>query len=235
MLAGSDGVYSVDEWSTTRRARELAAVYSDPTDESYRRTIQSRPDKVDLTHRLCQAIDFSKVRTIGEIGGAPYMQARQIVEAYPALKYLATDQDSASNNLLSQVPMLGKLDIRTFNVKRDDLSLLDDCDWLITFAVDYALEDNDIMRLLEYVHDRRKTWLMLSVSIADLPRYLRLRLGFLYRQLIGRPQRFHGWERSMGWFATTCETLGLRLEDKGRIGAYRVLLMSPQDTNVDER
>lgn len=226
-LAGSDGVYSVSEWSTTRRAQELADTYRDSTDENYKKTIQSRPDKVLLTNAICKTLDFGSVKSVGEIGGVPYMQARQIVEKYPSLKYLATDQDAASNDVLARVPMLSKLNIQTFDAKQGDLSLFDDCDWIITFAVDYALDDEDIMRLLGYLRDKRKTWLLFSVSIAGLPRYLRLRAGFLQRALIGRPQRFHGWERSIGWFSSACDSFGLHLEDRGKIGGYRLLWISP--------
>jgi hypothetical protein len=225
-LAGTDGVYSTREWSTARRALELADIYRAPTDEHYRGVIRARPDKTALVSALFKELDFSSVGAIGEIGGAPYIQAHQITEKFPSLRYLATDQDEASNAVLSRVPMLSRLDIRNFNVKTDDPAIFDECDWLITFAVDYALSDEELARLLTYVRNKRKSWALLSVSIANLPKYLRLRAGFLQRKLTGTPQRFHGWSRSIDWYHAICRSTGVRLEVRGDFDGYRLLWIS---------
>jgi hypothetical protein len=226
VLTGSDGVFSATEWGRTRQAKELAVVYRESSDENYRKVIAARPDKTELTKRLCRVLDFNAVHCVGEIGGAPYIQAQQIVGAHPGLRYLATDQDAGSNAVLSRVPMLRALEISTFDVKRDDLSHFDDAQWLITFAVDYALEDEDIVRVLHYLRKKKKSWALLSVSILDPPRYLRLHAGSAYRVLTGRKQRFHGWERSVDWFRAACEPLGLKLEDRGKLHGYHLLWIS---------
>jgi hypothetical protein len=220
---GGDGVYSVAEWGAARRAAELAELYDEPTDDNYRNVLNRNPEKVEAARQVCQHLDFDTIRSIGEMGGAPYIQALEIASTFPNLRYLATDHDEESNGVLARVPLLSGLTIRTFSATDGDLSIFDECDWLISFAVDYALTDDALMRILKYVRDTGKIWALFSVSIIGVAKYLRLHAGFAQRRLRRIPQRFHGWSRSVDWYREAARSAGLRLDSRGQIGPYELL------------
>ncbi len=226
-LMNSDGIYSPHDWSSTRRSAELAAVYKSPTDENYQIAVTARPDKVKLTKALCDVIDFSKYSDVGEIGGAPYIQASLIKTTARHLNYIATDHDAQTNSVLQKVPMLRSLEIKTFSARSGDYTMFDTCQLILSFAVDYALTDNDIARLLAYLSSSGKSWAMLSVSVADFPRFVRLKLGFVWRTLLRRPQRFHGWARSVDYYRRAARNAGMTVREREPIGGYRFLWFSP--------
>ena len=224
--SGRDGVLRSSDWSADRRAHQLAAVYRQPTDRAYAAVIAGEPMKADAATALCRALDFRSIASVGEIGGAPYIQAVSILSAFPHLRYIGTDFDGPSNEALAKVPMLAPVTIRTLDVIGGDLAVFDPCDWLVSFAVEYALPDDTIMRLLSYVHSERKSWALLTPNVIGVPQYVRLRAGYLKRLILRTPQRCHGWARSYDWFAAACARTSLTLRYRGRCGAYRLLWIS---------
>jgi hypothetical protein len=220
-------VFAATEWGESRRVHALKDVYREPNDSNFLKMLTDNQEKVAAATLLEQSLEFWKIKAIGEIGGAPYLQAFQITRDYPHLNWLATDQDADTNRALSNVPLLSRLRIKTFDAKGGDLSIFDECDWLISFAVDYALKDEEIIRIFNYLKQNRKPWALLSVSVIDFLRYLRLHAGFLKREVFGEPQRFHGWARSVGWYRDAARAAGLSVHDRGKVGSYRLLWIFP--------
>tara|TARA_B100001564_G_scaffold353681_1_gene363048 strand:+ start:376 stop:1155 length:780 start_codon:yes stop_codon:yes gene_type:complete len=208
-VIGRDGVYSFKEWHKTRKANDK--LFSLPSDRNYRKSSYLEFKKVTSASNLCKNFDFSGFKKLGDIGGVPFYQALVISDFYPNLQMLLTDYDHDSCELLKSVSYFSSFKIQSFNAKEDNYNLFKECDILTCWGVDYALDDQDILKLFNYIKEKNKTLLIATIDvdynygvyitkqIIKIKRIIKTLINLVVRKNIGK-HRFHGRLRNAKYF-----------------------------------
>ena len=81
------------------------------------------------------------------------------------LRFLLTDFDKMSCQSLRKLERFSNFEINFFDAKLDEYKMFQDCDLLTMWAVDYALDDCDLLRLFKYIKETNKTLLLASMDV----------------------------------------------------------------------
>jgi hypothetical protein len=232
-VASGIGVETAEDWSNVRR-KGWAALGTDGThlanDENYIRHILGA-ESINLIGvlSLMKVFDFGRYRSIFEIGCGDMAQAYVIHQLYPKIRYLATDLDPHVIEHCSQLQVLAGVEKRTLNVLSiaDDRAPFEGFDLLMSWGMEYALDDSQLIQLFRMVKRTRISYLMCSASTIGLIQYARQRLRDRKLQaLVGeRKLRMNGWRRSIGRFRALSREAGLDMQTLGRFGYHFCMLL----------
>lgn len=227
---GGNGVYSAEEWARVRGATD--SLFLKPTEVNYRRSTYPELSKLSSAYNLCRLYDFTQFKRLGDIGGCPFYQATVIFDLNPHLDGLLSDLDRASCELLKVLPRFENYRIIAFDVKSEDLSAFDSCDVLTMWAVDYALDDVDIIQIFKYVNANSKTLLLASIECERLSLVIRNLIPYVVvttaKRLFGREYktRMHGMLRTERYFKRLAEISDVKIRTVLSDGKYRIFEVS---------
>ncbi len=215
-----EGVFKVEDWSIARQ-RDLP--WND--DESYLRYIFGREGiNVIGAIALAQAFDFGRYRSIWEIGCGDMSQAYIIHRLHPGIRYVATDLDPWVIDRCAQLSILGGIEKKVLNVLSMPAgqAAFAGFDLLMSWGMEYALDDQQFLSLLATVRDYRVPYLMCSATTTGLGKYLRylLRMPRRARLIKQRQVRLTGWERSPLHFYRLARRARLHMTVIGRFGYH---------------
>lgn len=235
VVSRGEGVYTAEDWSITRQ-KGLASFGTDGTqfdsDDNYLRYIFG-PEAMNVIGALSlsKSFDFSAYRSIYEIGCGDMAQAYVIHRLYPQIRYVATDLDPYVIQRCSRLSCLSGIEKYSLDV----LSVASDAvpfagfELLMSWGMEYALDDGQLLRLMQLAADKRVPYLMCSATATGLGKYLRYLLNTPKRRRLLRERRirFSGWERSLLRFRALSRKGGLRMQPLGRFGYHFCMLFSP--------
>lgn len=232
-LVSGDGIYSADDWGRTRAMG--AAVYGtdgtqyDSDHEWLGYVFSVERGKVLAALSLADAVDFTQYASVFEIGCGDMPQAFVLKNAFRHLRYRATDFDATTIEKCARLPILSDIDKGVFDVSHDDPRALDGFELLLSWAIEYALDDATLLRILRAAKDRRMPYVMCSVSIAGcLDQIAYVKASWRRERLLAAKKiRMHGWSRSVRWFASLAKTADMKLQILGRHGSYFCLQFIP--------
>jgi len=236
-VASGEGVYTSEEWGATRRTSE--AYMSDPTsDAAYRRSIYWHYQKLCSAVEFTDRTDLSGFKKLGDIGGAPFVQALVILDRNPSMTAWLTDYDTASIAALRQTPIFAEYELGVFDAREGDLSRFDDCDLITMWGVDYALSDQELGRIVAYCARKGKKLVIgavrVSRRVAIRTRLRQSALGRSFYQFVRRraprPVRLHGVLRSDAYLRNLIALHGGRVSQAHRVGDYNILLSGDTQT-----
>ena len=204
------GVYKHHEWNETRQKN--CNFYSAPSVENYLRMIFKDSLKISAATILNDCFDFSKYAIIGDIGGVPFSQAWVINKLNPDLKFILTDYDINSIKIHSKFPPMENSKLDALDIKTHNFHQLQKCDLLMMWNVDYALDDEDLIRIFEYCKLQGVPLLMASLkfqrlSAIGIARLLRNKLAFIF----GRARK-HGVLRNELYLKELCKQSNVTIE-----------------------
>ena len=219
------GVYSEEEW---RSARLEVEFLNSPSSESFQSLFQSNVHQIRSTQRLLQKFDFGGVSKIGDIGGFPFRQLIVILEEFPKIESVATEFDSKtvtefsrhfknlktiilkfpdnSERYIEPTELNARIDFLPWDAISGRLDVFSSCDVLTAWGVDYALEDESLLRLFSYIREKNKVLILASINRLPWSFFLNqmIKQNHFLRLLTFRDTslkyRRHGFFRSQSYF-----------------------------------
>lgn len=229
-LVDGAGVYSAGDWSHTRR-RGSARYGTDGTQydsdaqfEEYIGRVERA--KIESVVSLLEAFDFGRFPRIFELGCGDMIQAQRITRRCPEVAYVASDFDPYVIERCDALPMLSGIRKRVFDVLTDPHDAFAEADLLLSWGLDAALEDAQLIALLESVRRLRVPYLMCSPTVIGPLVFAHQWSASAAREkrLAGRSLRMHGWARSVAYFRKLARLSGVRVRTVGRHGLYTCLM-----------
>jgi SAM-dependent methyltransferase len=232
-VAAGAGVETAADWSNTRR-KGRAAFGTDGTsldnDDNYIRYILG-VESINLIGLLAlnRMVDLGRYRSIFEIGCGDMAQAYAIHRLFPGTKYVATDLDPYVIESCSRLHSLDGIEKRVLNVLAfsDEEIPFEGFDLLMSWGMEYALDDAQLLRLFQMVERTGVPYLMCSASTIGVMEYARfwMRLGKIKRAVDLRQLRMTGWRRSVGRFRALARRARLDCQVLGRFGYHFCMLL----------
>jgi hypothetical protein len=199
----------------------------DPSEHGYRLTVYNDLDKTVCAQTLVRQFDFGPFRRLGDIGGVPFLQARVILDHHPHLGATLTDYDGGSVAVLEKMGIFASDQPRLFaqlDLEKGDLSVIDGCDILTMWAVDYALSDAALINLFRHVARSGASLLLAAIHASPARVAIQNFKSLIYRT-VGEARmrrRFHGWLRSDAYLDGLAARAGCRTRACLRVGRYSV-------------
>lgn len=213
ILTDGAGVYSPEEWT---KARSLgyrdAGINSSELDsnESYLSRIFTKHSRNTLAAlRLIKAFDFQSYDSILELGCGEMIQAFVIKSAYPHIRYTATDFDPFIIDKCSKLRILDGLEKDVLDVAILSAGMLADFDLLISWEMNYALDDDRLLAILRSAKEANIPYLACDTQYIGLIKYCVRKLknligqpsGFYYQRMADEGKmRMHGRQISIGYY-----------------------------------
>lgn len=168
VVGAGEGVFTAEDWTRTRQ-RGLASLGTDGTqfdsNEKYLRYILGTEGiNVIGAIALAQAYDFSPYRSIYEIGCGDMAQAYVLHRLYPEVRYVATDLDPYVIERCSRLSVLDGIQKGVVDVLsvQDGTPPFAGFDLLMSWGMEYALDDEQLLRLMRMARESRVPYLMCS-------------------------------------------------------------------------
>lgn len=226
-VSRGEGVYKADDWSIARQ-RDMPW----DSDETYLQHIfGSEGMNVIAPISLARIFDFSRYRSIWEIGCGDMPQAYVIHRLYPRIRYVATDLDPWVIDRCSRLRVLEGIDKRVLDVLAISETEVPfaGSELLVSWGMEYALDDAQFLRLLGMARRHRVPYLMCSATTIGLGKYLRylVQTPKRARLIKQRKIRLTGWERSLLHFYRLARRAQLHMEVLGRHGHHFCALFEP--------
>lgn len=234
-VAGGNGVYTAEDWTRTR-SRGLPSRGTDGSqfedDDAYLRYVFSieTPNVIGAL-TLARGFDFARYRSIFELGAGDMAQAFVLHRLYPRIRYIATDLDPYIVERCERLRLLagiGKqvLDVRAITPAAPPFAGFD---LVMSWGMDYALDDAELVRLLRMVGDRGIPYLLCSATTIGLAKYLHGLITLPRNQSLSnaRRLRMHGWCRSIRRFKRLGVNAGMKMKVIGRFGYFFCILFEP--------
>jgi hypothetical protein len=227
------GVENAQDWTVRRRRASSLGADGTPldSDELYVRHVLGL-ESINLIGllSLAKAFDFGLYRSIFEIGCGDMSQAYIIHRLYPNIHYVATDLDPYVIERCSQLQVLGGIEKRVLDVRSipDHQLPFEGFDLLMSWGMEYALDDKQLLRLFRMAEGAGLPYLMCSASTIGLIEYARYRMGArrMYALVNQRKLRMTGWRRSIRNFQSLARQAGLEMRALGRFGYHFCMLLN---------
>lgn len=235
VVSRGEGVYTAEDWSCTRQ-KGLAQCGTDgsefDSDDNYLRYIFGAEGmNVIGAISLAQQFDFSRYRSIFEIGCGDMAQAYVLHRLQPQIRYVATDLDPYIIERCARLSVLDGIDKRALNVlsAAPDDAPFSGFDLLMSWGMEYALDDGQLLQLFALARRHRVLYLLCSATTTGLGKYLRylLRMPQRVRRIKAQQLRMSGWERSPLRFYRLARRAGMRMSILGRFGYHFCMLLQP--------
>lgn len=234
VLRTGQGVFSAAEWGVTRR--KGADVFGTDgtqydTDQKYlRHVFGTESTNVIGAILLAKLFDFQRYKSILEIGCGDMAQAFVIHHLHPNIAYTATDLDSYIIERCSTLKLLDGIEKRVLDIAASgDEVALDRFDLLMSWGVDYALDDDQFIGLLRMIRHANVPYLMCSATALGPVKYVAhwLTQKNKSRLLEEGKLRVQGRNRSARRFQRLAQAAGVKARVLGRFGYFFALLFEP--------
>lgn len=227
------GVYSGNEWSQTRKINDY--MHSSPSELNYRKYSYPQYKKIASAYALLHKYDFSKHKILGDLGGYPFFQFSVIRDFFPNLKGVLTDFDKVSIENIKNMKRFKNSKVSFFDIKSRKFEIFDDCDLLMMWAVDYALNDNDLIELFKYVV-KNKIVLLVASNNVEKKSFINKRViknfipnnlynfikKFIFQKKVLK-SRVHGYLRTKNYFKNLCKISGAKFSDIYSDDTYSII------------
>jgi hypothetical protein len=216
------GVYDKKEWAHTRKLSDN--FFLEANELNFRICSYSELSKFNSAFNLCKNFNFSPFNKLGDIGGYPFFQASVIHDLNQHLQLVLTDYDVESCNRLKFFPRYSNFKIQNFDAKKDDNSIFNNCDILTMWGVDYALSDEDLLRLFDYIKDSKKILLLASFNInpilfnyqiTKIAKFILKIIIKVFKLLLKKPTKLwrqHGIGRNENYFNKLSKQANVKIE-----------------------
>ena len=227
------GIYTAGDWSRVRHLQTEpfgSDVDRYGSDEDYRRYLSSiHQGKILSIQSLIRAFDFSQYKRIMELGCGDMPQAYTICSKFPDIAYTATDFDRCVIEKCSRLPLLRGIRKFVFDVVRADLDELKNYDLLISWSLEFALDDSHLIRLFVACKEHSVPYLLCSHTIIGPLGYIsKARSQAKQRKrLQGDGMRMLGWLRSTAEISRLARQAGMVLQSKTWHANHAVLFFTP--------
>jgi len=232
-------VETAHDWTNARR-KGWAALGTDGTHlanaDSYIRYILGA-ESINLIGvlSLAKVFDFGRYNSIFEIGCGDMAQAYVIHRLFPDIRYVATDLDPYVIDRCSELSVLAGIEKRVLDVLAipDNELPFSRFGLLMSWGMEYALNDEQLLRLFRMVARSEIPYLMCSTSTIGLVQYARdwvhaEKVRTLVEQ---RKLRMTGWRRSIAKFRSLSSQAGLEMRALGRFGYHFCMLFNRSQAN----
>lgn len=235
VVGRGDGVYTAEDWSHTRQ-KGLSQCGTDgsefDSDENYLRYIFGAEGmNVIGAIALAQHFDFGRYRSIFEIGCGDMAQAYILHRLHPHTQYVATDLDPYIIERCAKLSVLDGIEKKALDILSvpQDKTPFAGFDLLVSWGMEYALNDTQLLQLFALGRRHRVPYLLCSATTTGLGKYLRylVRMPQRARRIKARQLRMSGWERSPLRFYRLARQAGLRMKVLGRFGYHFCMLLEP--------
>jgi hypothetical protein len=225
-------VYDKKEWAHTRKLSEK--IFLEANELNFRISSYYNLNKFNSAFNLCKKINFSHFNKLGDIGGYPFFQASVIHDLNQHLQLVLTDYDEESCNSLKFFPRYSNFKIQNFDAKKDDYSIFNDCDILTMWGVDYALSDEDLLRLFDYIERHNKILLLASINIdpilfnyqiSKIAKFILKIIIRVFKLLLKKPTKLwrqHGIGRNENYFRKLSKQANVKIETVQVDNGYRI-------------
>jgi len=227
------GVYTAADWTRLRKDGSSSFGTSGSEfddDEKYLRYIFGLEGmNVAGAIMLAKAFDFTRHHSVLEIGCGAMAQAYVLHKTFPHLRYLATDLDPYVVDRCSQLPVLCGIEKKVLNVLSvDEVTPFAGIDLLMSWGMEYALDDDELLRLLTLAGQANVPYLLCSATIFGPLKYAKFVSKYALRARLGdeRKLRLTGWHRSLGKFRYLARAAGLKIQPLGRFGHHFCMLFA---------
>jgi hypothetical protein len=227
------GIYTAEDWSRVRPLRTAPFapdVDRHGSDQDYRQYLSSiHQGKILSVQSLIRAFDFSRYRRIMELGCGDMPQAYRICSRYPDISYTATDFDPYVIERCSRLPLLAGIRKKVFDVMQDDLAELKNHDLVVSWSLEFSLDDAHLGNLFAACKKHCVPYLLCThTTIGPLDYLFRAwSLRKLTKRVRSKGVRMLGWLRSVGEIARLARRSGMRLQWKSYHVNHAALLFAP--------
>lgn len=223
------GVYAAGEWSETRRKGH--SIYGtdgteyDSDQKFFRFMMRNEATKVHAALDLTARFDFGRYQSILELGAGAVIQGA-IIKSRIDRQYCASDYDPFVTEKVAKLSLVSGITTRVIDATRIGPDDLKGFDLVVSWGLDYALDDDALVRLFRSCVAARLDYLMCSASTTTLLNFLvyRLRRRRIDARISRREMRAHGWSRSVALLRAKGREAGLPSEYLGKLWPYQVLL-----------
>jgi hypothetical protein len=233
VVALGTGVYTASDWSQLRKDGSpsfgTSGIEFEDDDKYLHYIFGLEGMNVVGAILLAKAFDFTRYQSVLEIGCGAMAQAYVLHKKFPHIRYLATDLDPFVIDRCAQLPILTGIEKKVLNVlSLNDVTLFDDVDLLMSWGMEYALNDDELLRLLTLVAQANIPYLMCSATTIGLLKYVLFLMRYPQRArlLAERRLRVTGWHRSVGKYRYLARAAGLKIQPLGRFGNHFCMLFA---------
>lgn len=243
--ANQQGAYTAEEWSHARsagyRGNEPGNLLLETEAGYHQQLATHNAPAVHAAKRLAITLDFRRYDSVLEIGCGEMAQAFTLTNAYPHLRYRATDFDPYVIEKCAGLAVLHRIEKGLLDVRRLTATDLAGFKLLTGWEIIYAFDDPVLQTVLAACRESRVPFLAATTQLLGPLRYLRrtwrdtawgLRSSRLQRLVDARRVRMHGWNPSLGYYHQQARRAGLRLArvwlpPPGALDNFTFLLFEP--------
>lgn len=230
--ASSAGPYTAADWSRIRQKQTAPFgpdQYRYDSDDTYRQYLAHvHEDKILSVQLLMKHFDFGRYRRILELGCGDMPQAHAICSRFPAILYTATDFDPAVIENCGRLPMLSGIRKLVLDAARDDLDELGNNDLVISWSLEFSLEDQHLTRLFAACRRHSVPYLLCTHTAVGPLAYLRRSWMQWCQQSNPQGLRLLGRLRSVGEIARLARQAGMMLQSRAYYVNHAVMLFTPR-------
>jgi O-methyltransferase domain len=227
------GMDTAEDWSRLRQVR--TAPFADgadryESDASYLRYLSTiHEGKVLSVLSLMKTFNFGSYGRILELGCGDMPQAYTICSKFPDISYSATDFDPKVIEKCARLPLLRGIRKSVLDVAHDDLSQLRNHDLVMSWSLEFSLEDSQLIRLFAASKKHSVPYLLASHTTIGPVNCLSTALSSALRRkpAKGSRMRMLGRLRSAGELARLAKQAGMTLRSSAFHVNHAVLFFVP--------
>lgn len=234
-LDSGSGIYGAHEWSATREKGD--GTYGtdgrqyDTDDKYLQYAFGLEGYRIISAILLANSYNFGEIGHVLELGCGDMVQSLVLKKRFPHLHYVASDFDPYVIERCSQLRTLDGIEKRVLDVLKisDKETPFSDADLLMSWGLDYALDDEQFVNLLISIKRADVPYLMCSPTVAGP-----LKHGIHYIRKILKSERLveqkrlrmHGFLRTAGYFLSLANRAGMKTRVIGPRGSYFCILFT---------
>jgi hypothetical protein len=231
--AAGAGIYSAGDWSRIRREQTAPLGTGEDryaSDDAYRRYLVSiHQSKILAVESLLRSFDFRRYRRIMELGCGDMPQAFTVSSRHPEIAYTATDFDADVIGQCGRLPLLSGIRKAVFDVVRDDLDELRNADLVLSWSLEFSLDDGPLMALFAACAKLGRPYLLCThTDIGPIGYLARTRVESKLKKSSHGHLRRIGWLRSTGEIARLARQAGMALRSRAYHVNHATLLFTPR-------
>jgi hypothetical protein len=200
------------------------------SDEDYRRYLSwVREGKLLSVESLLRVFNFGQFKRPIELGCGDMPQAYTISARFPTIDYTATDFDPHVIERCARLPILNGIRKLVFDVRRDDLDALKNYDLVVSWSLEFSLDNGQLTKLFTACRKHSVPYLLCShATIGPLGYLYWARVAKIQKQRVEENRlRLFGWLRSVAELTRLAKHAGMSLKSKSYCVNHAALLFFP--------
>ena len=135
------------------------------------------------------------------------------------LKSVLTDYENLV--FIYQTQIILQTKIKKFDARKDDFSIFDNCDILTMWGVDYALKDEDLLKIFTYIKNKKTKLIIASFDINHSFKIIKNLLKEFFSKRY-QSFRIHGILRNEKYFQELCRFSDVKISTLLHNQEYRI-------------